>query len=98
MSDPLDDLIKIYEQFKDVPPPPVGLVFREGLRGAIQQTFPTCKVETGNMMGIPLGIPIYFDPDQEEDCLQFTDKEALQKYLNRREDPQAGARGTRHRA
>lgn len=34
-------------------------------------------------------VAIYWDADQEEDCIQFTDERVLRLYLNRKEDPKA---------
>ncbi|MGL5922171.1 hypothetical protein [Chroococcidiopsis sp.] len=81
--------------YKDAPPATVGLVFREGLRAAIINQLQERKaIVNGNTVnissfGTSLSFLIYFDAEQEENCLEFTDRDVLSKYLNRREDPQA---------
>ncbi|MFN6460833.1 MAG: hypothetical protein RMZ41_003170 [Nostoc sp. DedVER02] len=89
MSLNLDELKKLVDDFKQQPEPiPCGVVFRLALKEAIMNHFP--KADDRGCLPI-IGLPIYFDAQQQEDCLVFEDRELLIAYLNRDKDPQAWA-------
>jgi hypothetical protein len=85
----LDELKKLVDDFKQQSEPiPCGMVFCLALKEAIMNHFP--KADDQSCLTI-IGLPVYFDAQQQEDCLVFEDRELLIAYLNRDKDPHAWA-------
>lgn len=90
MNKPLsiDELKKLVDSF---PKNPVcGVVFRSSIKEAILAAISIERSEDFFMKMVG-GIPVFFDNEQQEDCIVFEDRELLNAYLKRQEDPRTWA-------
>lgn len=87
----LNELIKSLEPFKvQAKSQVVGYVVKADIYSQLNLNKGAERVLPP--LGRLAGIPVYPDLDQQEDCIEFTDAEALKLYLSRRENPEDWAR------
>jgi len=94
----LANLNRIAQEFEQKPRIPVGIVFKASLKSQIEKHFekqvPITESPTNPVLpviAIP-GVAIFYDHDQQADCIKFFDNKALSLYLNRKEHPEEWAK------
>lgn len=87
----LNELIKSLEPFKvQAKSQVVGYVVKADIYSQLNLNKGAERVLPP--LGRVSGVPVYPDPDQQEDCIEFFDAEALRLYLNRKGNPEDWAR------
>lgn len=91
-------LAKIKEAMAKVkqPPGPIAFVFPIRLQAAVMAYFERSQgsdirvhLQSGVSTPNLAGMEVYFDHEQQIECLAFYDREGLRLYLNRMNDPTA---------
>jgi hypothetical protein len=84
----LKELIQSLEPFKaQMDSQVVGYVVRANIYSRLNLNKDAERVLPS--LGRMLGVPIYADLDQQEQCIEFKDAEGLKLYLNRKGNPRA---------
>lgn len=87
----LNELIKSLEPFKaQAKSQVIGYVVKADIYSRLNLNEGGKRVLPS--IGRITGVPVYPDPDQQEECIKFTDAEALKLYLNRKGNPEDWAR------
>lgn len=86
----IDELKSLVDKYKENSMP-CGVVFKVSLRAEVIRKMPYRTPGSTNFNQL-FSIPIYFDDDQQEDCIVFEDSDLLYTYLNRQSDPYSWAK------